>query len=182
MVVIPGCLTARRDTRVVSKARLIRLLPMFRVILSRSHNSAYVISSGESSPRHAQNQRKRAAPPPRHLFPYLHRSARGHPRRGPSAPPPSPRSSSVGEAYYVISGSCRFFLTSVAGWFLLHGVREVRCMKLWEELLVLRTRFEERSKSSPDDLVSETWGCALEELDALIKRQTRTDTSVPYKG
>lgn len=55
-------------------------------------------------------------------------------------------------------------------------------MKLWEEILVLRTRFEERSRTAPDDLVSETWCAALNELDGLIKRQTRTDPTKPYVG
>jgi hypothetical protein len=70
----------------------------------------------------------------------------------------------------------------VEGFYSVQIVREVRCMKLWEEILVLRTRFEERSKTSPDDLVADTWTAALEELDGLIKRQTRPDPSLPYRA
>ena len=64
-------------------------------------------------------------------------------------------------------------------------------MKLWEEILVLRTRFEERSKSCEtmglapsdnDELIAAVWEQALIELDGLIKRQTRTDTKSPYVG
>ena len=60
-------------------------------------------------------------------------------------------------------------------------------MKLWEEILVLRTRFEERSNppsvpSDEDELVAATWAVALRELDGLIKRQTRTDPTKPYVG
>jgi hypothetical protein len=60
-------------------------------------------------------------------------------------------------------------------------------MKLWEEVLVLRTRFEERMKRGGDrppgdSIESVVWEQAFNELDALVKRQTRSDPTKPYQG
>ena len=61
-------------------------------------------------------------------------------------------------------------------------------MKLWEEILVLRTRFEERSNlpaalfDKEAYMERETWKKALLELNELIKRQTRIDPTKPYVG